>query len=331
MIKIEKSLQALADLCQGKVLGDATLICHGVCAADKPEYGKLAYIGTSQAKRYIDPQQGAYYLVREEDAGDVINGIVHDNPQQAFRLILTALKPKETARIASSAQIGERVQLGNNVNIGAFAVIADDVVLADNVSIGAHCVIEKGVNIGQNTVLGAHVVIGHDVQIGEQCVIKPGAVIGGEGFGFSFEGGAWYAIPQIGSVKIGNGVYIGANSCIDRGAINDTVIGAHVIIDNLVHIAHNVIVGKGSAMAAGVGIAGSTQIGDYCLLAGQVGVVGHIQIASGVQVNGGARVLRSITERGTYAGSFHALPAKEWNRAMLYFKKIGQLFKGKLP
>lgn len=217
--------------------------------------------------------------------------------------------------------------VGRDVCIGANSVIGDEVVLGDGVEIGAGVVIEDHVTIGNHTRIGHRVVIHHETEIGAHCSISEGAVIAGQGFGFSLEGGQWHAIPQIGRVMIGNHVHIGANSCIDRGAINDTVIGNYVIIDNLVHIAHNVRVGDGTAMAAGVGIAGSTVVGKYCLLAGQVGVVGHIRIADGVQVNGGARVLQSIKDSGVYAGSFHVQPVKKWNRMAVYLKRLEGLFK----
>ncbi len=326
-IKFSQTLGALAQLCDGEVIGEATSTVECICSVANPVAGGLAYIGTAAASKQIDATLGVFYIVKPAYRELVGAGICHDNPQQAFRLILLALTQKnQPASIAESAVIADSARLGQGVSVAPHAVIGDDVVIGAGCQIGCGAVIEAGVHLGDNTRIGHRTIIHHDCHIGQDCVISEGAVIGGQGFGFSFEGGNWQAIPQIGRVVIGNRVHIGANSCVDRGAIDDTVIGNNVIIDNLVHIAHNVHVGDGTAMAAGVGIAGSTKVGKHCLLAGQVGVVGHIEIVDGVQVNGGARVLQSIKKTGVYAGSFNVLPVRQWNKLTVYSKKLETLF-----
>lgn len=328
MTKLPLSLSALASLCDGEVIGDGGRIITSICSVNQPKPEGLAFVVSTALAKAMSEADVTSYIVKPELREQVSHGICHDNPQQAFRQILVALTTKENAfGIADSAKISRSAKLGNGIQIGENCVIGERVVLGSGCQLGANTVLEEGVTIGEGSRIGHHATIHHDVHIGDNCVISEGAVIGGQGFGFSFEGGQWKAIPQIGRVIIGNDVHIGANSCIDRGAIDDTVIGHNVIIDNLVHIAHNVRIGDGTAMAAGVGVAGSTTIGTHCLLAGQVGVVGHITIADGVQVNGGARVLQSLQQSGAYAGSFHALPAKQWNRAIAYFKRLETLFK----
>lgn len=328
LIRLPQSLSALAQLCDGEIVGDGSRTIQAICSLTHPKDNALAFVGSSNALQSLRSEASVNYIVKPDWCEQVEHGIIHDNPQQAFRQVLVALTAQEPpASIASTATIHSTARVGEGVYVGENCVIGEWVTVGDGCRIGANTVIEADVVIGAQTKIGHQVTIHHDTRIGQQCVIGEGAVIGGQGFGFSLEGGQWQAIPQIGRTVIGDAVHIGANSCIDRGAIDDTRIGNNVIIDNLVHIAHNVQVGDGTAMAAGVGIAGSTVVGKHCLLAGQVGVVGHICIADGVQVNGGARVLKSLDMAGAYAGSFHVMPANKWNRALAYFKRIETLFK----
>lgn len=321
------NLGELAKLCQGQLVGAEQMPIIGVCSIEQPKERYLTYVSDRRFAAHIDTATDCAYIVTPEQAPLITTGIIHDNPTKAFRLILAVLYPTTfSGQVAATAVVNEAAKLGQHVTVGHHAVIEAGAVIGDNCVIGANTVIHSGASIGENTRLGNQVTIHNDCTVGTDCVIADGVVIGGQGFGFSFEGGAWQPIPQVGSVVIGHHVHIGANTCIDRGAINDTVIGNHVIIDNLVHIAHNVTVGERTAMAACVGIAGSTKVGKNCLLAGQVGVVGHIEIADGVQVNGGARVLQSIKKSGVYAGSFQAMPVMKWNRIAAYLKKLETLF-----
>lgn len=322
------NLGVIAKLCQGHLVGSGNAQIVDVCSIEQPSEKCITYVSDVRFARSIDINTGCAYIVTPEYADKISLGIIHKNPTQAFRIILNYFYPKRfDGGVADTAIISERAKLGNNVTVGHYAVISDDVELSDNCVVGSHTVIHSGSVIGAGTHLGSQITIHQQCSIGSRCMISDGVVIGGQGFGFSFEGGRWESIPQVGTVIIGDCVHIGANSCIDRGAINDTIIGNNVIIDNLVHIAHNVEVGERTAMAACVGIAGSTKVGKNCMLAGQVGVVGHINIADGVQVYGGARVLQSIKDPGAYAGSFHAMPVRQWNRIAVYLKKIETLFR----
>lgn len=322
-----KSLLTLSKLCCGQVVGEAAHQIVGMCSVTHQQPGHLAFIGTDKLIRQLDLDSGCAYIVKPGYRDRIKTGILHDNPTQAYRLILEQLTIMPKPSIAKSAMIADSAVIGQGVSIGEQVIIEAGVKIADQCVIQANSVIKQNVKIGKKTVVGHHVTLHHDCVIGESCVLADGVVIGAQGFGFSFEGGGWQAIPQIGKVKIGNFVHIGANTCIDRGAIEDTQIGHHVIIDNLVHIAHNVKIGDGTAMAACVGIAGSTTIGKHCLLAGQVGVAGHLTICDGVQVNGGAKVLQSIKSPGVYAGSLTVMPANKWNKIAVYIKRIESLFK----
>lgn len=322
-------LATLVAICDGELVGETRMI-QGICSAETPQADHLTFIASKAFLKYINLDSQAIYIVKPEHKAAISSGILHENPTQAFRLIAEFLTHSavsgcisKTAVVSSTAQIAKESFIGENV------VIGDAVQIGAGCYIGANTVIEAGAIIGENTRIEHNASIYQNVQIGKDCVIASGAVIGSQGFGFSFEGGEWKAIPQLGRVVIGNAVHIGANACIDCGAINDTVIGDNVIIDNLVHIAHNVNIGSHTALAGCVGIAGSTTIGKYCLFGGQVGIAGHITICDGVQVNGGANILQSIEEPGGYAGALPALPVTKWNRAIIYFKKLETLFRRK--
>lgn len=212
--------------------------------------------------------------------------------------------------IHPTAVISPTATIGKNPTIHAYAVIGDFAVIGDDCEIGSHAVIHH------------HCVLGHGVQIHAH------ASIGAEGFGFApkvgAEGLAWQKIHQLGKVVIGDRVRIGANTCIDRGAVGDTVIGDDVIIDNLVQIAHNVHIGRGTAIASKTGIAGSAHIGANCVIAGGVGIAGHLSICDGVTLTGMTMVTRSITQAGSYSSGTVAMPSADWRRAVVKFRQSGQ-------
>lgn len=322
-------LSQLATIASGEVIGDADRLVLGVCSLEHLVENHIAFVTATKNITNILTSETSFFIVKPPLVASVTQGIIHNNPQQAFRLILNHTHEKTTqaeSGIADTAVISSKANIDNSASVGDYTVIEADVTIAPGCRIGSHCHLGAGTSIQAHTHIGHRVIIHSQTIIGEACVIGDGAVIASAGFGFSFEGGNWYSMPQIGRVQIGHHTHIGANSCIDRGAINDTTIGNNVIIDNLVHIAHNVVIGDHSAIAAGVGIAGSTRIGKYCMLGGKVGVVGHIEIADGVQVTGGSRVLKGIDKAGTYGGSFHVLPVMKWNRLTIYMKRLGQLF-----
>ncbi len=243
---------------------------------------------------------------------------------------------------ASSSQLF--VAANSNTGIHPTAVIADSAIIGKDVSIGPYCVIGEQVQIGMRSRIGAHVVIdahtclgadaiiesqvtiAHNCIIGDHVRLHSGASIGAEGFGFaptrdpSVSG--WERIAQLGRVIIGNHVRIGSHTCVDRGAIDDTVIGNHVIIDNLVQIAHNVRIGDGTAIAAKTGIAGSTIIGKRCIIGGAVGINGHVEITDDVTLSGMTMVTKSIKVAGSYSSGTAAMPTAKWRRAAVRFRQL---------
>ena len=209
--------------------------------------------------------------------------------------------------------------------VHASAVVDATAVVHPSASIGPLCVVERGAHVGAGTVLMSHVTVGEDCHVGERCTVHAGAVIGADGFGFAPEGGTWVKIEQLGAVRIGNDVEIGANTCIDRGALQDTVIEDGVKLDNLVQIGHNVRVGRHSAMAGCVGVAGSATIGAHCTLGGGAIVLGHLALADGVHVSAATVVTHSLQRPGHYTGMFPIDENARWEKNAATLKQLHRL------
>ncbi len=241
--------------------------------------------------------------------------IVHANPHQAFATLLSQLFPETADFNGAALSIDTLAKIGlNNV------VVHENASLGLGSYIGAGTVVHAGVRIGNNVRIGANcviypnVVLRDGVVMGDRCIIQPGAVIGSDGFGFQLTASGWMKVPQVGTVIIGDDVEIGANTSIDRGAIEDTVIGNGVKIDNLVQIAHNVRIGEHTAIAGCAGVAGSAIVGKRCMIGGAARIVGHIEIADDVIVSGGTLVADSIREKGRYTGVFPTASHRDWMR-----------------
>jgi UDP-3-O-[3-hydroxymyristoyl] glucosamine N-acyltransferase len=294
--------------------------------------GQVAFLANSKYQQQLSATKASAVIV-SQDAVDVcpVSALVMDNPYMGYAILANLLDstPKVACGIHQSAVIADDVSLGENVSIGANAVIESGVQLADGVSIGAGCFIGHGVKIGEATTLWANITIYHQVEIGHHCLIQANTVIGSDGFGYAPIKGPykWHKIPQLGSVIIGNHVEIGASTTIDRGALDNTEIRDGAILDNQIQIAHNVIVGENTAMAACSVIAGSTVMGKNCTIAGLVGVNGHINIADNCIFTGMAMVTKDITEAGVYSSGMPAAPNKEWNKTNARVKRLDSLTK----
>ncbi|WP_349743326.1 UDP-3-O-(3-hydroxymyristoyl)glucosamine N-acyltransferase [Roseateles cavernae] len=240
------------------------------------------------------------------------------------------VRPSAPARIHPSAVIDPDAELGEGVDIGPLAVIEAGVRIAAGARIGAHCVLERGASVGADSRLAPRVTLGFDCRIGARCIVHSGAVIGADGFGFaptkSDDGqGRWEKIEQLGAVVIGDDVEIGANSCIDRGALGDTVLEDGVKLDNLVQIGHNVRVGAHTAMAGCAGVAGSAVIGRQCTVGGGAIVLGHLSLADGVHVSAATVVTRSIAKPGTYSGVFPFDDNASWEKNAATLRQLHAL------
>lgn len=313
------SLQELATQVGAVIRGNADVVVENIAPLDKATPSQLSFISNTKFRASLSQSKAGILIVSEADVeycSPESNLMIVKDPYVAYAILAQYMDttPKAAQGIAKSAVISERVSLGKNVSIGANAVIEEGVMLGDNVVIGANCFIGKNTKIGDNTQLWANVTIYHEVKIGHNCLIQSGAVIGGDGFGYANDRGRWVKIPQVGQVIIGNNVEIGACTCIDRGALDATVIEDNVIIDNLCQIAHNVHIGTGTAVAGGVIMAGSLTIGRYCLIGGASVINGHMEICDQVTITGMGMVMRPITEPGVYSSGIPLQTNKEWRK-----------------
>ncbi len=234
-------------------------------------------------------------------------------------------RPVERRGVHASAVIDPSAEIGADVSIGAFVLIESGVSIGAGASIGAHSFVGRGCRIGAATQLRARATLLFDTVIGARGIVHSGAVLGADGFGFAPDQGRWVKIEQLGAVRIGDDVEIGANTCIDRGALGDTVIGDGVKIDNLVQIGHNVQIGVHTAIAGNVGIAGSSTIGAHCMIGGGAGISGHITLADHVVVGGATQVSRSIAKPGFYSGSFPFDDNAEWEKNAAVLRNLHRL------
>lgn len=299
-----------------------------VAGLDSAESHQISFLND---KKYLScletTQAGAVILSPAQSDSYRATKLIVENPYHVYALVAQCLNPVEyIPQIHQNTTIESSAQIADGVTIMAQAVVQEGASIGRGTVIGSGAVIEENVQIGDHCRIGSNVVISHDCVIGDHVLIEAGAVIGGDGFGWANNQGQWVKIPQVGRVIIGDHVSIGNNSCIDRGAIDDTIIEDNCIIDNLVQIAHNVKIGQGSAIASQVGFAGSTLLGSGCTVAGQVGFSGHLSVTDNCHFLGKAGVTHSIAKPGAYAG-FPATPASEWQKNSVRARNLDKMVK----
>ena len=255
--------------------------------------------------------------------------LLAENPHYKFVQAMAIIDPEQIGngdcQLHDSAQISPSSRIGENVSVGALAVIGDDVEIGENTSIGAGCIVEKGARIGSQCKLHSRVTLGHRVVVGDRCVLHPGVVLGSDGFGLVLHQQRWEKVPQIGKVIIGDDVEIGANTTVDRGALDDTIIEQGCKLDNLVQVAHNVRIGAHTAIAACVGIAGSADIGRHCKISGAVVVLGHLSIVDHVTVTAMSLVTKDIKLPGVYSSGTPLLENSQWHKNNARYKSLDRL------
>jgi UDP-3-O-[3-hydroxymyristoyl] glucosamine N-acyltransferase len=286
------TLAAIVEALGGQLHGDPRLLVEALAPLEHAGAGQLAFLSSPRYQQQLGASRATCVVVApalREAASARGACIVTDDPYLYFAR-LTQLWKRQVAPVGPA--------------VHPSAVVDSGALVDPSARIGALCVVERGARIGANTVLKPRVMVGENCVIGARCTLHPGVVIGADGFGFAPSQGAWEKIEQLGAVRIGDDVEIGANTCIDRGALADTVIEDGVKLDNLIQIGHNVRIGRNTAIAGCVGIAGSTVIGAHCMLGGGVGVSGHVTIVDHVVVTGATQVSRSIAKAGVYSGSF---------------------------
>ncbi|WP_323635022.1 UDP-3-O-(3-hydroxymyristoyl)glucosamine N-acyltransferase [Pectobacterium polaris] len=323
-------LDALAQQLDAQLHGDGDIVITGVASMHSAKTGQITFLSDSRYREQLAGTQASAVVLTEADLPYCqVAALVVKNPYLTYARMAQLLDttPQPATDIAPSAVIAPDATLGQNVSVGANAVIESGAQLGDGVVIGPGCFIGKDARIGAGTRLWANVTIYHRVELGEQCLIQSGTVIGSDGFGYANDRGNWVKIPQLGTVRIGDRVEIGASTTIDRGALDDTVIGNGVIIDNQCQIAHNVVIGDNTAVAGGVIMAGSLKIGRYCMIGGASVINGHMEICDKVTVTGMGMVMRPITEPGVYSSGIPLQPNKVWRKTAALVMNIDEISK----
>lgn len=323
-----KTVQQLADYLGGTVRGDASFKINGLAPLEAATSDKITFLANPKyASKVAETGAGAVLMAPgAETYGRTVIEVA--NPYLAFAKLLTLfyVKPHPAIGVSPEASVGKKVSLGEGISIYPKAVIGDNVTIGDRCVIHAGAVIYAGVTIGEGTVIHANVTVRERCHIGKRCVIQPGAVIGSDGFGYAPDGAGYYPIPQIGIVVLDDDVEIGANSCIDRAALETTHIRRGTKLDNLVQIAHNCQIGEDCMIVSQVGISGSSKIGNHVTLAGQVGVAGHLTIGDNVMVGAQSGIPGSLPANAGYSGS-PAMPHKDWLKAMAIVPRLPELRK----
>jgi UDP-3-O-[3-hydroxymyristoyl] glucosamine N-acyltransferase len=322
------TLRELADEFSCRLYGDPDRIVTRVGTLSGAGPDAVSFLANPLYRAQLaSTRAGAVILAERDRDGCPTACLVHERPYATYARIAARLHPAvpSAAGVHPSAVIAASARLAPSAEIGANAVIGPGSKVGDAAVVGPGCVLGANVSVGAATRLVARVALLDGVRIGARCIVHAGAVIGADGFGFAPEGGQWVKIPQVGGVLIGDDVEIGANTTIDRGTIEDTVIEDGVKLDNLVQIAHNVRIGAHTVMAGTSAIAGSTKIGKRCMIAGGAAVINSIVVCDDVTLTVRAVVTKNIDKPGVYSGLFPAEEAAKWRRDVARFRRLEEL------
>lgn len=310
------------------VAGNSQLLVSGIGSVDSATSQQVTFLANASYRKQLSVTKAAAVIVHPDLQDECPSAaLVMNNPYMGFAKLSQVFDnlPVQAAGIHPSATIADSATLADDVSIGANAVIGEYVDIQSGCRIGPGCVVGDHSIIGAGSLLHANVVFYHDVVVGENGIFHSGCVIGADGFGFAPDAGKWQKIAQLGGVRIGDRVEIGANTTIDRGALGNTHIGNDVKLDDQIMIAHNVVIGDGCAIAGTTGIAGSAVLGKNCTIAGGVGIVGHIEITDGVHITGMSLVSKSIKESGIYSSGTAIMPANEWRKSATRFRQLDDI------
>ena len=312
----------------GEALGEVGVPLTGVATLDSAGPTEIAFLANPRYRaRLATTRAGAVILGPGDRDAATIPRIVSDNPYAYYARTVALFHPQPAAvpGIHPFAQIDGSANVDASAEIGAFVVIGPRSTIGKGAKIGSHCVIGENVSIGEATRLHPRVTLYDGCVIGARCILHSGVVIGADGFGMAREAGRWVKIPQIGAVRIGDDVEIGANTTIDRGALDDTVIEEGVKLDNQIQIGHNCVIGAHTVIAGCTGISGSVTVGRNCMIGGGVGLVGHISICDGVTISGFSLITKSIAEPGTYTSGLPFMPHAEWLRNAVHLRRLDKI------
>ena len=323
------SLADIADYFGGEVRGNGAVMIDGVGSLAGADGRQIAFYESDAHRDVLRRCRAGALLVSAAHAemADGPRWVVAGAPRLQFARLAQWLEEKKPVAggISAAAAVAKDAQLGKDVHVAPMAVVESGAVLGDGCTVGAGAAVGAGASIGAGTVIMARAVVYAGTVVGRRCIIHGGAVLGADGFGFvRDENGAQIKIPQLGGLRLGDDVEVGANSAIDRGALDDTIIGCGVKIDNLVQIGHNVCIGDNTVVCGGAGIAGSVRIGAGCMIGGKAGIAGHLSIGDGAMVAGGTLVTRDVAEGGVVSSVFPAMPAGQWRRFAAGLRRLAR-------
>lgn len=329
---MERKVYRLADIAArfgGQVVGDADTQVQQIGTLEKATAGQIAFLANAKYRHQLENSRASAVILSKADAdATAIPRVVCDNPYSYFAKLSAFLNPLPECvpGIHASAVIGSGTQISPLAHIGPQVTIGDGAIIGAGTVVMAGCSIGEGAILGENTLLYPNVTVYHACVIGNNVILHSGAVVGADGFGMAWEEGRWLKIPQIGRVIIGDHVEVGANTTIDRGALDDTVIEEDVKLDNQIQVAHNVRIGAHTAIAGCVGIAGSAIIGKYCRIGGSAGILGHLSIADGVEISSFTLVSKSIREKGVYSGIYPFSDKETWLKSASHLRHLDDMF-----
>jgi UDP-3-O-[3-hydroxymyristoyl] glucosamine N-acyltransferase len=307
--------------------GSPALRVSHVATLSQATEGALSFLANSRYRKHLGSSRATAIVVAPADVDAcAVAALVDPNPYLAYAQIATLMYPvaPTTAGIHPSAVVASDARIAASASLGPLCVIEAGADIGERVKVGAGCTILAGARIGNDTQLMPRVTLYPAVSIGARCLLHAGAVIGADGFGFAPDQGTWFKVPQVGSVQIGDDVEIGANTTIDRGAIEDTIVENGAKLDNQIQVGHNVVIGAHTAIAACTGISGSTTIGKRCMIGGMVGFAGHLTIADDVTVTGCSLVSASIREAGSYSSGMPTVETRAWRRMVANLRRFGE-------
>lgn len=328
---MEFSAEQIAELINGRIIGDGNTVINGVSPIENGQKGHLSFVGQSRFAHYIENTDCAVLIVSENLLQDKIYEptiIAVEDAYLSFQILMNLYQEMQGRKtgIEEGSFFHESAKVGEGVYIGAFTYVSEKARIGDNTQIFPHVYIGKGVKIGKNCKIDSGARIYDYCIVGDNCVIHSNTVIGGDGFGFQPTAEGFKKIPQLGNVIIEDDVEIGSNCSIDRATIGSTIIGKGTKIDNLIQIAHNVKIGENNVIAAQAGIAGSTVIGDWNQIGGQVGIVGHIKIGNQVKIQAQSGVNSSAKDGDVLYGS-PAINYSDYRRNYVHFRNFTEIVK----
>lgn len=322
------SLGELADRIGAELRGDADQVVERVASLRRAVPGEVSFLANARYRPHLCGTRASAVILSPRFS-DVcpVDALLMENPYLGYARAAAALNPQPDPPrgLHPSAWVSEEAQLHESAWVGAQAVVEAGASVAAGAYIGPGCMVGSRVFVGEDCRLVANVTLCHGVRLGRRVQVHPGAVIGADGFGLAEDEGRWVKIPQLGGVDIGDDVEIGANTTVDRGALEDTVIERGVKLDNLVQVGHNCRIGEHTAVAGATGIAGSVSIGRRCRIGGGVGINGHIELTDDVHVTGRSVVAQSIAEPGVYSSGVPLQETQAWRRNYLRFCRLDEL------